>query len=124
TGATNAPKDVKASIKRDPSDLPPDARFRIDSIASEKRIASLVVEDLNQDGRPDIAYYGEPKELVVQYNQGTNGWSAPKRWAIDDGQLSANALAAGDLNGDKLPDLVLLAENCVYFLPQKEDHSL
>ena len=63
------------------NELPPDARFRIESIASEKRISSLVVADLNGDGRPDIAYYGEPKELVVLYNQGTNGWSAPKRWA-------------------------------------------
>ena len=58
------------------------------------------------------------------YNQGTNGWSAPKRWPIDDGQLSQNALATGDLNGDGRTDLVLLAENCVYFLPQKEDHTL
>src|SRR5213078_4401381 len=121
TGKTNK---VAPRWKREQNELPADARFRIDSIASEKRIAALVVADLNSDKRPDIAYYGEPKELVVQYNQGSNGWSSPKRWAIDDGQLSANALAAGDLNGDKLTDLVLLAENCVYFLPQKEDHSL
>ena len=33
--------------------------------------------DFNKDGRPDIAYYGEPKELVVQLNEGTNGWFAP-----------------------------------------------
>ena len=26
----------------------------------------------------------------------TNGWSAPKHWAIDDGQLTANALVSGD----------------------------
>jgi len=39
----------------------------------------------------DIAYYGEPKELVVLYNQGTNTWSAPKRWPIEDGQLVPNA---------------------------------
>ena len=80
--------------------------------------------DLNGDGRPDIAYYGEPKELVVLYNQGTNGWSAPKRWPIDDGQLEANALATGDLNGDGRTDLVLLGEKRVYFLAQKADHTL
>ena len=83
-----------------------------------------MVADLNGDGRPDIAYYGDPRELIVLYNQGTNGWSAPKRWPIDDGQLSQNALCTGDLNGDGRTDLVLLGENCVYFLPQKEDHSL
>ncbi|MEK7707269.1 MAG: VCBS repeat-containing protein, partial [Verrucomicrobiota bacterium] len=64
------------------------------------------------------------KELIVIYNQGTNNWSAPKRWPIEDGQLTANALTAGDLNGDGRTDLVLLAENHVYFLAQKEDHTL
>ena len=104
---TNLAAQPKLPRKREPNELPPDARFRIESIASEKRIAALVVADLNGDGRPDIAYYGEPKELVVLYNQGTNGWSAPKRWPIEDGQLSANALATGDLNGDGRPDLGL-----------------
>src|SRR5947209_13829274 len=82
TGKTNLATAAPKNIRREINELPPDARFRIESIASEKRIAALVVADLNGDGRPDIAYYGEPKELVVQYNQGTNGWSAPKRWPL------------------------------------------
>lgn len=123
TGKTNSSLSLPAQ-KRELNDLPPGARFRISSIASEKRISSLVVADLNGDGKPDLAYYGDPKELVVQYNLGTNGWSAPKRWPIDDGQLNVNALAAGDLNGDKLTDLVLLGENCLYFLAQNPDHTL
>ena len=124
TGKTNtAPRPAPVG-NRELNDLPPDARFRIESIASEKRIFCLVVADLNGDGRPDIAYYGEPKELIVLYNQGTNGWSVPKRWPIEDGQLSPNALCAGDLNGDGRTDLVLLAENFVYVFPQKADHTL
>jgi len=124
TGKTNITSSNKVGFKREINELPPDARFRIDSIASEKRISSLVVEDLNGDGRPDIAYYGEPKELIVIYNEGTNGWASPKRWPIDDGQLSPNALCAGDLDGDRRTDLVLLAENKLYFLPQDKDGSL
>src|SRR5436190_13884621 len=94
TGKTNK---VAPRWKREQNELPPDARFRIDSIASEKRIAALVVADLNSDKRPDLAYYGEPKELVVQYNEGSNNWSSPKRWPIEDGQLTQNAMSAGDL---------------------------
>jgi hypothetical protein len=124
TGQTNLTDKTRPVFKRELNELPPDARFRIESIASEKRIASLAVADLNGDGRPDIAYYGEPKELVVQYNQGTNLWSAPRRWPINNGQLTANALSAGDLNGDGRLDLLLLGENLVYFLPQLENHTL
>src|SRR5262245_16450366 len=105
TGKTNVTRKSVAVDRSQINELPPDARFRIEAIASEKRISSLAVADLNGDGRPDIAYYGEPKELVVQYNQGTNGWSPPKRWQIDDGQLSPNALTSGDLNGDSRTDL-------------------
>src|SRR4051812_14803925 len=76
TGETNRPASRPA--KRDLNDLPPDARFRIESIASEKRISSLAIADLNSDGFPDLAYYGEPKELLIQYHDGTNSWGAPK----------------------------------------------
>ncbi len=121
------PSDLKKlanPTKRELNELPPGSRFRIDSIASEKRISCLLVEDINGDGRPDLIYYGEPKELIVQFNQGTNGWSAPKRWPIDDGQLTPNAMFVGDLNGDGRPDLVILAENHLYFLAQTADHNL
>ncbi len=124
TGRTNTVRGARPGGKPELNELPPDARFRIESIASEKRISALVVADLNGDGRPDLAYYGEPKELVVQYNLGTNGWSAPKRWAIDDGQLSANALVTGDLNGDHRTDLLLLGETQIYLFSQKADHTL
>src|ERR1017187_8986055 len=41
TGKTNLAAKPKPTGKRELNELPPDARFRIDSIASEKRIACL-----------------------------------------------------------------------------------
>jgi hypothetical protein len=124
SGRTNSPGIKRSPVKLELNELPPDARFRIESVSSEKRIAALVVTDLNGDGKPDIAYYGEPKELVVQYNQGSNSWSNLKRWPIDDGQLTPNALTWGDLNKDDRTDLVLLGENVVYWLKQTESGAL
>jgi hypothetical protein len=123
TGKTNTPP-ADDGLKKEINQLPPDARFKIISIASEKRISSLVVADLNGDGRPDLAYYGDPKELVVLYNLGTNGWSAPKRFPINDGQLGANALTTGDLHGSGRTGLVLLGENNIYYIAQNADHLL
>ncbi|MCU0772320.1 MAG: VCBS repeat-containing protein [Verrucomicrobia bacterium] len=124
TGQTNIVEAAEGSGPEDVNELPPDARFKIESIASEKRISSLIVHDLNGDQRPDIAYYGEPKELVVLHGEGSNTWSSPQRWSLDDGQLTPNALAAGDLDGDSRDDLVLLAEKHLWLLPQTRDHAL
>lgn len=125
TGRPAPPLERAAKPRQELNQLPADARFRIDAIASEKRIAGMVVADLNSDGRPDIAYYGEPKELVLQYNQGTNGWSAAKRWPISDGHLHSSALISGDLNGDGLTDLLLLgSEGHLYWLSQNAGHLM
>lgn len=97
------------------NDLPPDSRFHKDSIPVDERIAAMVVADLNGDGRPDIAFYGDGKDLEVIYNQGTNGWSDPKRWHIDDGSMDANALTVGDLDGTARPGLVLLGANGTFY---------
>src|SRR5215469_18811764 len=50
------------------NELPSDARFRKDSIPTDERIASMVVADFNGDGRPDIAFYGDSKDVEVIYN--------------------------------------------------------
>jgi hypothetical protein len=124
TGKTNQAA-ANPLRKLEINELPPGARFRIDSIPTDERMGAMVVADLNGDGRPDIAFYGDAKDLEVIYNLGTNGWSEPKRWHIVDGQLNVNALTTGDLNGDGRTDLVLLGDSgSLYYLPQLADHTL
>ncbi|HTV43645.1 MAG TPA: VCBS repeat-containing protein [Candidatus Sulfotelmatobacter sp.] len=124
TGKTNG-ADTSDSGYSDINDLPPDARFHMDSIPTDERVASMVVTDLNGDGRPDIAFYGDNKDLEVIYNEGTNGWSDPKRWHIDDGSMDGNALASGDLTGDGRTDLVLLGDNgYLYLWKQNADGTM
>ncbi len=123
TGKTNR-TDIAPARKLDLNELPPGSRFRIDSVPTEERIAALSVADVNSDGRPDLVYFGDAKDLIIRYNLGTNGWSEPKRWHIDDGRMDPNSLAVGDLNGDGLADLALLGDNgAVYFLAQQPDHT-
>jgi hypothetical protein len=124
TGKTNR-ADAAPARKLDLNELPPGSRFRLDSIPSEERIAAMAVTDVNGDGRPDLIYYGDAKDLIVRYNLGTNGWSEPKRWHIDNGRMDPNALAIGDLSGTGRPGVALLGDNgTVYYLAQSADHTL
>lgn len=126
TGKPKLEPTSSGSTRRDINELPPDARFKIESVTSEKRIAGLLVTDVNGDGKADLVYFGEPKplELVVHYNLGKLTWSAPKRWRLEDAQLSPNALAVGDLNGDGRTDVAILGETYVSVLTQTSDHNL
>src|ERR1039458_10120027 len=120
TGKTNPT--AMPERKLEINELPPDARFRIDSIPMDERIGGLAVADLNGDRRPDTVCCHYANDLEIIYNQGTNGWSDPKRWHIVDGRLDGNSLVIGDLNGDGRPDIVLLGDNgSLYFLPQQTD---
>ncbi|MBU6411429.1 MAG: VCBS repeat-containing protein, partial [Verrucomicrobia bacterium] len=122
TGKTNSP--ATPWTPSGVNSLPPGARFRIDSLPVDEGIAAMSVADLNGDGRPDIVFYGDGKNLEIIYNEGTNGWSDPKRWNIPDGSMDPNALAVGDLNGDGRPDILLLGDNgSMYFWPQLPDRT-
>ena len=71
TGSTNKAKAGGDDMKKELNELPPDARFRIESIASEKRISALVVTDLNGDGKPDIIAVGRKTgNARIYWNQG------------------------------------------------------
>ena len=104
--------------------LPPDARFEMDSITTERRIIDLAIGDLNNDGLDDIAYFGQPDGLVIHFNQGKRKWQTPLDIPAEPGQVNMNSIEIGDLNGDALNDLILLTEEAVYVFHQKSDNTL
>ncbi|MGO8765888.1 MAG: FG-GAP repeat domain-containing protein [Limisphaerales bacterium] len=121
TGKTNRPP---APENLEINELPPGARFHIDPVPTDERVASLAVSDFSHSGRPDMVFYGDGKDLEIIHNLGTNGWSSPDRWHVDDGSMDPNALAVGDLNGDGLADILLLGDNgSIYLWAQKPDHT-
>ena len=108
----------------DPNVLPDDPRFESRPFLAEKRIFSIELGDLNGDKRTDMAYYGDPRELVVAYQDDKGQWGARRRFDIADGSTQQAGMAIGDINGDGRRDIVLLATDGVYFIRQDKDGKL
>ncbi len=128
------PDDTEVAI--DPRDIDinaitPPTRFARQSIAVSQKIYSLVCCDLNSDGRPDLAFYGEPKGLYVltQASEGAGkkdllNWESRKKINIEDGLVTTSVLSCGDLNNDGKEDLALAGRDSVYIVSQEKDGSL
>ena len=112
----------------------PPTRFERQSVAVSQNVFSLACGDLNSDGMPDIAFYGEPKKgLYVMLQKAgeaeedkgkTLSWRPIKKIKIDDGLMTSDGLVCGDLNNDGADDVALAGQDAVYIVLQQEDGSL
>ena len=115
-GAAKAPAAKPADAE--PNEVPNDAQFDSRPYLTEKHVYSLELGDLNGDGRTDMAYYGDPRELVVVYQDKNGQWGPRRTFDIADGSTQMNALAIGDLRKSGRNDLVLLGTDGTYFFHQ------
>jgi hypothetical protein len=109
-----APKPADAEA----NEIPNDAHFDSRPYLTEKHVFSLELGDLNGSGRTDMAYYGDPRELVVVYQDKNGQWGPRRTFDIADGSTQMNALAIGDLRKSGRNDLVLLGTDGTYFFHQ------
>jgi FG-GAP-like repeat len=128
----------ETQVAVDPNDIDVNAivaptRFDAQSIPVSQRLYNLVCGDLNGDGRPDLAFYGQPRGLYVILQKAPEAgaghskllsWHTREKIKIDDGLPTPDALECADLNHDGRDDLVLAARDGVYFIEQKKDGSL
>jgi hypothetical protein len=127
TGATVEPNE------EDINQITALTRFRRESVAVSQKVFGFVCGDLNSDGAPDLAFYGEPKGLYVMLQKAgeaeggkseTLSWRTRRRIEIDDGLMTSSALVCADLNNDGTDDLALAGRDGVYVISQKKDGSL
>jgi hypothetical protein len=104
--------------------VPSDRRMRLVSVPVNKEIVSIQAGDFNGDGKPDLAYYGTPAELVILFNDGRGRFEDSKRFSTGEAVESGNALTSGDLNRDGRDDLALLGPNEVVIVLQLERGKL
>ncbi|MFN0135804.1 MAG: FG-GAP repeat domain-containing protein [Phycisphaerae bacterium] len=83
------------------------------------RVASAEVGDFTADGRPDIVFFGEPRELVILPGLADGTFGPPDGVRAADGAPRGGCLAVGDFNKDGRSDVALLGEELLLIYEQK-----
>ena len=108
-------------------------RFKRISYPLDVSAESLVVADLNNDDRMDLAFYAKEGLFIVLQDKPDTGaeadaafgpqphWRPRRKIDIRGGLSNPLALGAGDINHDHKTDLALLAADGVFLLRQQDD---
>ncbi len=88
--------------------LPPSRLFKLDTHAVNNKITSLAVEDLNDDGRPDILFHGDIDGLAVMEQQEDGSFGEPRKLADVEVARRTDALEVVDMDGDGRKEIFAL----------------
>jgi len=101
--------------------LPDSERFRLVTHAVNNKITSIAVADQNDDGRPDIIFYGDVDGLSFVEQREDGSFGTPCR--IEDVKLNArtDALQILDLDGDGEREIFALGTTEIHVLKKGED---
>lgn len=119
-----AKADVGPAQELERNEVPNRGNLRSEPVPVAYRIASLEVADVTGDGRPDIIFFGEPRELAVLPGKAGGGFGPVESIRAPEGAPRGNMLAVGDFNGDGKKDVALLGEEVLLLFLQKSTGGL
>jgi hypothetical protein len=88
------------------------------------RIAAMQIGEFTGDDRPDIVYFGEPRELVILPGLAAGGFDQPIAMRAPLGEPKGGGLTVGDFNGDGRQDVALRAEKQILVFYQEPEGGL
>jgi hypothetical protein len=101
-----------------------DGRFRRVSVVTGQTAFALAVGDLDDDGRTDLVYTGNPVQLTVRYQDADGGFERERELAPGTPVERNECLQVADLDGDDRDDIILLTETELVVLRQQDGGDL
>lgn len=102
------------------NELPSRGMHRRENVPVNYNATAVEVGDVTGDGRPDIVFLANTKELVVLPQTGEGEFGTPDATRAPDSNPRRGALALGDFNGDSRIDAAVLGAELLLVYPQRE----
>lgn len=106
------------------NEVPNRGNLRIENVPVAYRLASMAIADLTGDGRSDIVFFGEPREVVILPGKPEGGFGPAMGTRAPDGDPRGGGLTVGDFNSDGRADVALLGEELILIFLQKPEGGL
>ncbi|MBI4879474.1 MAG: VCBS repeat-containing protein [Planctomycetes bacterium] len=113
--------DVEAPDPERVNELADEVFFRRKAHATEEKVTSLAVADIDGDGRGDLIYTGDSGKLTIAFQDAEQRFSRELRLDVEGCSTSWHALRPADLDGDGRKDLAVLGRDATYFFLQADD---
>ncbi len=113
-----------AAVSTEPNEIPDRGKLRRENVAVAYRVASMKIADLTGDQRPDITFFGEPRELVILPGRPEGGFGPPDALRAPEGEPRGSFLGVGDFNSDGRADVALLGLEVLQIYLQKPGGGL
>ena len=111
------PEDAADELER--NEIPNRGNMRHENVPIAYSLKAMKIADLTGDKRPDIVFFGEPKELVILPALENGGFGPPSARRAPDGAPRGGALCVGDFNHDGRTDAALLGPDVLMIFHQK-----